>query len=416
MLLAFIIMATLTLGLLFSGWLAPTPGKAQQAMDSPPPNNEATNCVSTGTTTTCLSAGSINLTAPTNSPIVCLGSSVTVKAGTLVTTGYLQVVTTYSNCPTTTVTNPTTPSYGVTWTASVGSFSTSGTGLTATFTPTNCGTGTVNFTMNSTNDPSCGGTGTSTNSGSFNVVDIQHVCVFTTPTNLSRTTIGVGEQVALTACGAPGTVTWSTSAGTVSPTSGSTTTLTAPGNAATATVTVNYSGGSCTLGFSVIEPSGVNMVTNGLRHAISRPDIGFHAVVYIAPDSVNFGAIYIKEETNNSIATGVYSFENNTPHDPNPQPFPATDTVVSGLGTSLGIAMDNVWSGDPGIAPPFTPGSYIFNIPWDFRVGTTSAWKKFTTLNQNCSLGTGGALTASKAGANWSCNVTSPTVSYPGQP
>ncbi len=38
-----LIMATLTLGLLFSGWLTPTPGKAQQGPLNPPPNVENTN-------------------------------------------------------------------------------------------------------------------------------------------------------------------------------------------------------------------------------------------------------------------------------------------------------------------------------------------------------------------------------------
>ena len=45
MLLAILAMATLTLGLLFSGWLTPTPGKAQgTGGGNPPSNNENTNC------------------------------------------------------------------------------------------------------------------------------------------------------------------------------------------------------------------------------------------------------------------------------------------------------------------------------------------------------------------------------------
>ena len=44
MLLAIIVMATFTLGLLFSGWLTPTPGRAQSGNGNPAPNNENTNC------------------------------------------------------------------------------------------------------------------------------------------------------------------------------------------------------------------------------------------------------------------------------------------------------------------------------------------------------------------------------------
>ncbi len=54
MLLALIVMATVTLGLLFSGWLTPTPGRAQPSQPDPQPNVEAqcgTN--SDGTCTEC---------------------------------------------------------------------------------------------------------------------------------------------------------------------------------------------------------------------------------------------------------------------------------------------------------------------------------------------------------------------------
>jgi hypothetical protein len=45
MLLALIIMATVTLGIIFSGWLTPSPMRAQgTGGDNPPPNNENTNC------------------------------------------------------------------------------------------------------------------------------------------------------------------------------------------------------------------------------------------------------------------------------------------------------------------------------------------------------------------------------------
>ena len=54
MLLALTIMATLTLGLLFSGWLTPTTGRAQGG-PNPPPNQENTNtnCVEHGPYTNC---------------------------------------------------------------------------------------------------------------------------------------------------------------------------------------------------------------------------------------------------------------------------------------------------------------------------------------------------------------------------
>jgi len=44
MLLALIVMATITLGLLFSGWLTPAPGRAQQGGGGGGSNDESTNC------------------------------------------------------------------------------------------------------------------------------------------------------------------------------------------------------------------------------------------------------------------------------------------------------------------------------------------------------------------------------------
>jgi len=54
MLLALIVMTTFTLGLLFSGWLTPTTGKAQPNQPNPPPNQETTNCIENGPTTNVL--------------------------------------------------------------------------------------------------------------------------------------------------------------------------------------------------------------------------------------------------------------------------------------------------------------------------------------------------------------------------
>ena len=50
-----LIMSTLTLGLLFSGWLTPPAAKAQAGGGNPPPNNENTNCpnYTTNVTVTC---------------------------------------------------------------------------------------------------------------------------------------------------------------------------------------------------------------------------------------------------------------------------------------------------------------------------------------------------------------------------
>jgi hypothetical protein len=421
-----LIMATAILGLLFSGWLTPTPSKAQPSQQNAQPNVETTNCVTASTSSSCVTAGSISLVAPTNSPVVCMGSGVSLSASYLVTTGQVQVTTTYTNsgnsgsgaCPDTYTTNYPTPTIVSNWwEASVGSYSTNGKGLSASFTPTDCGSGAVTFHLTYKNSDPCDTNVQSAGdvTGSFNVVQILYQCLATTPTNQFRTTIGVGEEVALEACGAPGNVTWSTSAGTLSPTNGAITTLTAPDRKATATVTVYYDGGSCSLPFNVIEPSGVYFATNALKHHYDRADIGFYALTYLKPDSVNFSHVWCIEEKANCVADGVYLQWDGYPHDRNPSPFSFGDAVVPSLGT--GPANDTCYSGetDSSIAMPFSPGTEKVTIPWDFCVNS-GPWKtNFTTLTWNCSESDGGdhgegLLKASKSNAKWSCNVDDPDI------
>jgi hypothetical protein len=81
-----LIMATTILGLLFSGWFTPTPGRAQNGSGNPQPNNESTNCDTPTKSIWCggdaqlvLKNVTISPAAPTNAPydcIVCVCASV----------------------------------------------------------------------------------------------------------------------------------------------------------------------------------------------------------------------------------------------------------------------------------------------------------------------------------------------------
>ena len=53
MLLALIVMATLTLGLLFSGWFTPTPGRAQQGGGNGGSNGENPDCEPSSSSANC---------------------------------------------------------------------------------------------------------------------------------------------------------------------------------------------------------------------------------------------------------------------------------------------------------------------------------------------------------------------------
>lgn len=118
--------------------------------------------------TYCILDGSVTLVSPTNSPVVCMGDSVSVSADVIITDGQILTLTDNDKCDDVYEYDDVTPTYEVTWTASVGSWSTNGTGLTASFTPTNCGAGTVNFSLSYTNASPCN-TGSSGTGGSFTV-------------------------------------------------------------------------------------------------------------------------------------------------------------------------------------------------------------------------------------------------------
>jgi hypothetical protein len=153
MLLALIVMATITIGLLFSGWLTPAPTKAQPNQPDPTPNAETTNCVTSSVTTNCTEA---TVTLSNVPPVtVCIGSSVSVSTLALATNGVQIIDTGYINagnsgndkCPDTYQTNTPAPSLLTNWwTASGCGVNTNGPSLsTSSLTPTNSRQITVTF-------------------------------------------------------------------------------------------------------------------------------------------------------------------------------------------------------------------------------------------------------------------------------
>lgn len=105
----------------------------------------------------------------------CLGTTIDAAVNVTNTDGAIITTITDENCNTSDSTNPCHASLlltNCTWTASVGSWSTNGHGTSASFTPTNCGSGTVKFHVVWTN--ACGGTvGSDDKNGSFDVVQLK---------------------------------------------------------------------------------------------------------------------------------------------------------------------------------------------------------------------------------------------------
>ena len=241
-------------------WVPPLPSVLTNAFTStakvPVTSSDTNKCPSPGLvvvgscswcvsfkTTNCASAGYIQFTNAVVTPSnACLGTAFSATADQLKSNATVVVTTTCpcSTNPPTSVTNSIQPTVVSNWwtVSGPGTFTASGGGPTANFTPTNGGNGTVTLYLKYKNNIPCDTNPVTISVAlSFNAIQITNQCVATTPTNRARTTIGVGEEVNLWLVGPPsGTYTWSTSAGSVSPTTGAATTLTAPSNAATATV------------------------------------------------------------------------------------------------------------------------------------------------------------------------------------
>lgn len=233
--------------------------------------------------------------------------------------------------------------------------------------------------------------------------EITSETVATQPGDRSRTTIGVGEEVNLTH--KKRKVKWTTTAGTLSAKTGQTIKFTAPDTAQKVTIT----GRGATITFDVIAPNDVHMdrVTNtGVTHTKDRPDSGINTEIYLLPDTVNFYNVLYHEVDVGAAADGVYKPFNGFSHDPHPATISLSKTVVSKKGTKTNGA-DCIYSGDPGTASPFAPGSIRYDIPYEYKVGGGSFFK-FATVIQISTLDQDGSkLNSSKAAASGDTTVAS---------
>jgi hypothetical protein len=244
--------------------------------------------------------------------------------------------------------------------------------------------------------------------------------VATSPGGRTRTTIGVGEEVDLTF--SLGSATWATTAGTLTFIAGNPGPLvrfTAPDTAQFVTVTA----GAASILFTVLAPTSVAMDRQpgtGVKHRVNQPDSGIQTRVFIGPDSVNFGRVRYRELDVAGVPSVPGAYSCNT--------FSAghcgvgagsacpdkvlTDTVVVGMGTQS-VLGDCAYSGKCGGSPPFIPGSITVIIPYEYRVGT-GPFRQITNVAQVHTLEPDAStLTASKAGANGTTTVASPTVTIP---
>ena len=247
----------------------------------------------------------------------------------------------------------------------------------------------------------------------------------TSPTDRTRTKVGVGEEVTITVTGNPAT--WEIdTGGTITPTGGTTNsvTFTAGGTAATATIQATGSGCSCvnTIVFTVVEPESMTMRRKGStnEHNNPQPDCGWTGLIYVHPNDVNFYRVQVRELDSQAVCAGCY----------NVAPFPGAyhggyplpDRASPWLGMSSHSETrgskvngeDHVYSGYPpsasvGTAPPFTTGNYYWPMTWQWRVRGVWTRHNFPRFRQTHRIDAAGRCTSSKAGHSESCLYSDPT-------
>ncbi len=242
--------------------------------------------------------------------------------------------------------------------------------------------------------------------------------VATAPADRARTTVGVGEEVRLTATSTSGTVSWSCSGkSTLSALSGASVTLTAHERAETAKVTATDTCGcKVTLTLNIIQPSGVQMVRaqgTGVWHTNGKSSVGIKANIYITPDTVTFENIQVSEDNCISAVTGYFV---GTPLDGiqhsghGAGQWVSVGAYVAGQGSQL-LGQDTVQSGHCSFGAPYSVGTFDWPIPWLFRVGS-GAGQRFTIVHQRFTINPAGDMTASKASATGSAKLDDPTSNY----
>jgi hypothetical protein len=246
-------------------------------------------------------------------------------------------------------------------------------------------------------------------------VKVDHTTEATTPSDRTRTTIGVCERVVLSILpNSVGSVTswyiWpTTGGGTLSASSGATTTLTASDTASQPEIYVlvgeqDALGAECILSFNVIPPDDVAFGPKlGQWHIQGTCSAGFHAQVTILPTTVSFYRIQISELTCYGTGTGCYSPWNGQPHQ--------TWTVTPSQDNRLSTVVDYVYT--PVLNPPFSAGTFLWQIPWHYRrLGDSSSGYYFRTLDQQATAGSDGTCTISKAGMPSTFAPADPTVNF----
>jgi uncharacterized Zn-binding protein involved in type VI secretion len=242
------------------------------------------------------------------------------------------------------------------------------------------------------------------------------------PSDRTRTKLGVGEEVRLTY--SLGEASWEISGdGELSSASGSQVTFTAADHAGNITITATGGGTSAEISFEVIIPESWHMYKKSgtnVEHNVGHPDCGFQMIAYLHPNDVNFYRVEVRETDSRAVSTGSYNagpfanqFHGNYPLPNQVSAWMPASNHTERYGTSIG-GVDHVYSGYPapavvGTAPPFATGTKEYPIRWQWHVVSRPRVSDLPATRQRHVIAADGRCTTSKAGYSGSALFSDPT-------
>ena len=241
----------------------------------------------------------------------------------------------------------------------------------------------------------CGNTVT----GLVAAVKLETETVATVPTNLTRKTIGVGEEVNLRIIPSSVTGTWISTAGSVNPTNGNSTLFEAPHTATSSVVMVTIGNEfSFTVTFSVLSPSGYIAKTNTpiTGYGTNIAGAGMTIGLWLPPTNVSFYRVEVVEVA--AVSTNATGYFANT----NVWPAWKLDHGLCGAGKWVPVSVNNYIGTDTansGVCPPtWADGHFTWPIPGGWRVVSETPTNSLTWSDQDFTIDPSGTVTVQKFG------------------
>lgn len=201
--------------------------------------------------------------------------------------------------------------------------------------------------------------------------------------------------------------------GTITSGTDGTGTYTAPSVPATVVLRLAVASGSSVgngsnYQIAIVSPSGAHMAKDSnLRHTTGFAGVGFKGDIFLEPANVSFAGMFFSEGSTFAVASGFYAQFNNLQHPDGVLASVGSCNLTSGC---IVIGQDRVDTGDLG--PPFSVGDFLWQIPWQYSVGT-GRMTQFMLANQHHFADATGKASAEKAGSGaFSKNAGDPTSSF----